>query len=695
MVKVFAEINKSRDRIKVEFPYDRDCVTKMRRVPGHRFVPPRKGGPHWLVPLDLTSAQKLREEFGDYLELGTAVRKWGHKQMRQVQKMIELGDAKDAELEYLPKKLPKLAKALRPYQRVAVKKMAAADQINADVPGLGKTLETIAAIHEAEGDLDKGRTLVIAPKTSLEPVWLYELDRWLPSDIPVFLLSGDDSQSDRAEIIEEVMEHAKNDEPCWLVTTPNAVRYETDKAATKRNGENGILDHRGRAKKVLVPAYPELFEIEWTTGIFDEYHKMGLSNPSRDSDGSPTTMMAKAAFDLIIMGPKFLLSGTPMGGKPIKLWAALSFLDPGRFTSMWRWVDEWLVTESKGIGKIDPETGEEETRTSYYGVREELDEKFNNHIMPYMIRRTKREVAPDLPDKQYVNLEVEMTPKQRDQYVKMARDAEVKIEEENLNATNILTEYMRLKQFADAKQTIVRKKKVKELKDGTKEGYEAISLEPTTDSGKLPYVMELLNERGIYTTKQIKKEGMDPEDGPGIIIASQFKKMVDMIHKWLTDQGIEAYKLTGDTKQGDRTDMVKRFQSGECRVFCISTTAGGVAITLDKADTGIIIDETWDPDDQSQLEDRYWGRKLGDVTDEANKATVYYIRSKDTIEHYIWSMTKGKAITNEMILDMRRSGFRAVMDSEKEDEVKEQVAEVIDLAEARRKKQGKRKPVKV
>lgn len=686
MVKVFAELNKSRDRIQVNFPYDRDGVRSMRRIPGHRFVGPEKGGPHWLVPLDLTSAQKLREEFGEYLELGTAVRKWGHREMRKFNRLIELSNATDAELKNLPKKLPKLAKALRPYQRADVVKMAASDVINANVPGLGKTIETIAAVYEAEENLDNGQMIVIAPKTSLEVVWLYELDRWLPESVPVFLLSGDDKPEDRKEILDEIREHHDNGEPAWLVTTPNAIRYEEDKAATKKNAEAGITDGKGKVKKVLRPKFDDIFEIEWTIAIWDEYHKMGLSNPQRDSDGTPITMLAKAAFDLMVTGRKWLLSGTPMGGKPIKLWAALSFLDPGRFTSMWRWVDEWLVTEEKEINQ------EGETRTAYYGVRDELQEKFNDHVMPYMIRRTKKEVAKDLPDKQYVHLEVEMTKGQRKQYMDMAKNAEVKIEEENLSATNILTEYMRLKQFAGAKQKIIRTPKIRENpRTGEKEKYDEIKLEPTTDSGKLPYILDLLNERGIYTTKQIKKEGMDPEDGPGIIIASQFAKIADMIHGWLTENGIVAEKLTGATTQHERTRMVEEFQEGKFRVIVLSTTAGGVAITLDRADTGIILDETWDPDDQSQLEDRFWGRKLGDVKDERNKATVYYIRSKDTIEHYIWLITQGKQITNETILDMRRAGFRAAMDEAEAERVAANAALMLEKGKAKPKSKSKKR----
>lgn len=671
-VEAFAELNKKRDRIRVEFPYDREAVKAIRNVPGAKFEPPNRGGPCWLLPLDLTSAQLLREGFGDKLTLGDAVKKWGHRQVRKQKRLADLASASDAKLEFLPKSNPKLAKALRPYQRADVAKMAAADTINANVPGLGKTIESIAAVYESQQD--HGQVIVAAPKTSLEPVWLAELDKWLPEDVPVFLMSGDDSQRERVEIMDEIQEHHDNDEPCWLVTTPHMVRFKVDKEATKKNKEAGILDAKGNVKKVYHPAYPEIFEMEWNVAIWDEYHKMGLSNPSRDSDGTPSTMLAKAAFELIVSDRKWLLSGTPMGGKPIKLWAALSFIDPGRFTSMWRWVDEWLQTETKVIG-YDSQKGEEKTATSYSDVRPDLQERFNEHIAPYMVRRTKKEVAPDLPDKQFVHLEVEMTKQQKKQYDKMAQDAEVKIEAENLSATNILTEYMRLKQFADAKQTIETKKvEVKDPSTGDMTKVDKLVLKPTDDSGKLPMVLELLNERGIYTEHQIKREGQDAEGDSQIIIGSQFSKVADMVHEWLLKQGIACKKLTGATKQSDRTEMVRGFQAGEFRVIVMSTQAGGVAITLDKADTCIMLDETWDPDDQSQFSDRGWGRKLDDQADERNKMTVYFIRSKGTIEAYIWNMTRGKQITNDTILDLRRAGFRALMDEEELDKIEDKVA---------------------
>jgi SNF2 family DNA or RNA helicase len=112
--------------------------------------------------------------------------------------------------------------------------------------------------------------------------------------------------------------------------------------------------------------------------------------------------------------------------------------------------------------------------------------------------------------------------------------------------------------------------------------------------------------------------------------------------------------ITGDTKQSERTRIVERFQRGENppRVLVITTTAGGVAITLDRAESVHIMDETWDPDDQSQLEDRV--HRISRI----HQVTVYKYRSLGTIEELIHKRVGDKQLTNETIMDVRRQMFR-------------------------------------
>jgi SNF2 family DNA or RNA helicase len=193
-----------------------------------------------------------------------------------------------------------------------------------------------------------------------------------------------------------------------------------------------------------------------------------------------------------------------------------------------------------------------------HGVREDREEAFDKHLKPYMVRRTKAEVIKELPPKQYVDLWCEMTPTQKKQYIEFAINAELKIEEENLTATGILAEYMRLKQFAGARQEAGKVPRRHQA-------------HAHHDSGKLPHVLRILNERGIDT-------GDEEWGDEQVVIFSQFRGMVDMTTKWLNEKcGIRAEKITGETKQSERDSLVKEFQAGEFRVMVVSTTAGGVA----------------------------------------------------------------------------------------------------------------------
>jgi SNF2 family DNA or RNA helicase len=618
---VFAELSEDGKRVEVYFSFSKAAVEAIKRVPGRNFVAKDKGGPKWTLPMDLTSMRMLREEFGAHLTLGEAVKAWGKDATAKERSLRSLSQADDAELERLAKRYPDLAKYLRPYQRADAAFMATANAINANHMGLGKTVEIIAAILEA--GLEDGPHLVIGPKTSLETVWLAELDKWLPEDVSVFVISGDDTPKERAAAVDEFCALADEGEPCWMVTNAHMIRFVTNpewkermaKAAGKGRGDRPE-DYEGDttaedavAAEIpeLIPAYPQLFEVEYNTFTVDEYHKTGLSNPKSKMHAAVREVKAQRTI---------LTSGTPMGGKPEKLWAALNVLYPEQYTSKWRWVDQWLETE------------EEETRRGTFkkilGISPGKEDAFWDALSPHLVRRTKKEVVKDLPDKQIIDIWVPMTKRQQKQYNAMALDAEVKIENENLSATGILAEYMRLKQFAGAHQRI----------------------------RELPFVMDKLGELGISG---------DPEEQEGndkIVIASQFSSLVDMYHEHMVEQGITALKITGDVnKKGERTRLQNEFRDPEGpRVMIVTTTAGGVSVNFDVADTMIILDETWDPDDQEQMEDRSWWR--GD-SERAN-LTVYYVRSKDSIEEYIQQVAIGKAITNKEILDLRRAGFRAI-----------------------------------
>src|SRR5690606_8281759 len=119
----------------------------------------------------------------------------------------------------------------------------------------------------------------------------------------------------------------------------------------------------------------------------------------------------------------------------------------------------------------------------------------------------------------------------------------------------------------------------------------------------------------------------DPADTSveGVIVFSQFTQVIDMVEGWLLKQGVHCAKITGKVKGKDRTKAVNDFQSGKVHVMLMNTNAGGVAITLDRADTVVFLDQTWNPDDEEQAVGRaHRGSKDRQVM-------AYRILAKDTI----------------------------------------------------------------
>lgn len=640
MPPIFAEVNASGDKIEVHFRYDPDLVKSIKEVPGARYAPPQDGGPMWLVPLNLDVARRLREEMGPGLILGQALRVWGKEQVKREANLhamatIDSVDSKDLELHT---KIPKLAEWMRGYQRADVKFMAATSCLNLNDPGLGKTTETIGAVFEA--DLENGAHLVVAQKTSLETVWRMEIERWtdeLPKPHEVITYSAEMTGLSRMAALDEFQACVDDDWPVWFICTA-----QTLLVGEKVSKNPMLVEINDKLRDIL-------FGTTWRSFTIDEYHKTGLPNTSgKRGTGSK---FGDAVRD-VKSERRYALSGTPMGGRPVKLWGGLHFLYPKQFTSKYNWAKQWLNVDNTGYG------------TEIGSVQRGREEDFYKSIAPYVVRRLKKEVLTQLPEKQYVDVWCEMTVNQRKQYAAMAAKAEIEIEEQKLSAIGILAQYTRLKVFADAYCPTIIDKMVRcgncsgtGLQDGVVCGRCLGAKErlaqhpvPSNDSGKLPYLMERLAEAGI-----------DPEDLTGdacAIVASQFKDVANMIHAYLNHKGIHCEKITGDTTGIERARIQRVFQDGgptSPRVIVMTTTAGGVSITLDRADTVHIFDETWVPDDQDQFADR------AHRASRMHQVTVFTYRSNDSIEKYIHETVTEKAAINRNILDIRRNGFRADM----------------------------------
>jgi len=621
MNKAFAEMSAAGDKIEIYFRYDPDLVSCIREVPGARYVPPNEGGPMWTVPLTLDSARMLNKWMGPSLVLGKAFKQWGKEAVDRERMLHDLSTIDDLPVEKLKisETLPDLAEWLRGYQRADTQFLAATSALNLNQQRLGKTPETIAAVFEA--GLGDGPHLVCAPKTSLNTVWRFEIERWtakLEKPHEVITYSGEMSQSTRAAAIEEFWKCVDEEWPVWFVCT-----YQT-----VRDGAEPFMD-------------PAEFPDGWASFTIDEFHKSGLPRASGKKDPKSNSKFALAVKEVNAQR-RYALSGTPMGGKPIKLWGALNFIYPRQYTSKWQWAKTWLDVNNNGYG------------SDIGTIQRGREDEFYRAMAPYVVRRLRSEVLPQLPAAQWIDVWCDMTPKQEKQYREFAARAETTIEELQLNAIGILAEYARLKVFADA---YVEEMEERTVTCGTCKGAGKIADErddvtvsttcprclgtgtrtiqhliPSNESGKLPALIERLAEQGI-----VGNDKDDDAEGESLaIVASQFKEVADMVHAYLNHMGIKAVKITGDTKDEDRT------------------------VTLDLVENVHILDETWVPDDQEQLADRAVN------TSRMHQIGVYVYRSKNTIEQQIAELNIEKGKINRDILDHRRRGFRAnIVESQK------------------------------
>lgn len=655
-MSVFCEVSEDGKRIEVWFNYDPYLVEKMKSaVSGARFVPKERsynGKAHWTIPLEIESCRQMRRAMGNDLSLGDAVQEWAWAVVRHERGLKSLTTGDTATLHRLPSVLPKLyeaihlgplgrwmtdeerAKALAgpaSFQAADVAYMAHADHpLNGNHPGLGKTPETIAAIFEC--GLDDGPILVVAPKSALEATWLTELNEW--QGHPVYVSTGSKARKDAVigEFLANVVDAGKAG---WLVVNPDQVRYrEGFEICQYHTGAGMSAEMKKEMRRCAqcevrpVSEFPALHATPWNAIILDECHKNAVRNPN--------TLTAKGMFGLKIKegGKRIGLTGTPMGGKIINLWGILHYLNPTVFTSKWRWADMWTDVEDGTYGKTIGESikhcrahfgwNDEENGRPVCEACAEVEDAFYGMLAPYMTRRTKKEALPWLPDKQFVPLWVDFgSDKHRKQYEEFANESQTMIDENPITAMNVLSEYTRLKQFSFGRH---------EMRDG--------KLVPTEDSGKLQQLQQKLEELGIW-------DGTTDEQA---VIASQFSEVVDLIHDWLNANGVPTTKITGAVSSAKRRGELKEdFQSGEgARVIVMTTTAGGVSITLDRASNVFVVDETWDPDDQEQLEDRCHRASR------IHQVTVYYLRTAGTIEEYIAETTGTKFARNVRVLDARR-----------------------------------------
>ncbi|MFU8788480.1 MAG: SNF2-related protein [Methylobacter sp.] len=373
-----------------------------------------------------------------------------------------------------------------------------------------------------------------------------------------------------------------------------AERFTPDlKILILQGTERKQLFYKIRDYDLILTTYPLLSRDEETLMEHD-YHYLIL-----DEAQTVKNPLSKAAqlVRKIKANHRLCLTGTPMENHLGELWAQFDFLMPG------------FLSDSATFKK------RYRTPIEMYGDSQQR-QRLSRRTAPFMLRRTKHEVATELPPKTEIIRSVPLYPKQAALYesIRLTMEKKVRdaIAEKGLSRSHItiLDALLKLRQTCCDPRTLT-------LKEAQK----------VQESAKLDLLMELLPEQ--------------LEEGRRILVFSQFTRMITLIEHELNALKIGYTKLTGQTRHRD--EAIERFKSGEVDVFLISLKAGGVGLNLTEADTVIIYDPWWNPAAESQAADR--AHRIG----QDKPVFVYKLITENTVEEKIIAMQDKKRALAEGI----------------------------------------------
>ena len=315
---------------------------------------------------------------------------------------------------------------------------------------------------------------------------------------------------------------------------------------------------------------------------------------------NPTSLGAKAV-KAVQAKHRFALTGTPIENTLSELWSIFDFVMPGFF----------------GRYRQFEECYEKPILRDHDSVQMQ---KLRRKIRPFVLRRMKKEVLTELPDKIETRRMAEMGAKQRKIYESYLSRIQMELagDEENTpggNRMQVLAALTRLRQICCHPATFAS-------------NYHG-------GSGKLDLLMEQLPD--IL------------EGGHSVIVFSQFTSMLSIIAHELKQRNIPFFYLAGSTSAQERKREVKEFNRGEVKVFLISLKAGGTGLNLTGADTVIHFDPWWNPAVEDQATDRAY--RIG----QKKKVQVIKYVMKDSIEEKIYELQKRKKQLSDQLIQAGES----------------------------------------
>ncbi|KAM0719229.1 hypothetical protein Q7P37_005134 [Cladosporium fusiforme] len=477
--------------------------------------------------------------------------------------------------------------------------------ILADEMGLGKTIQTISLItYLIEKKQQPGPFLVIVPLSTLTN-WNNEFEKWAPS-VSRIVYKGPPNQR-------------KNHQ--------QQIRY----------GQFQVLL---TTYEFVIKDRPVLSKVKWLHMIVDEGHRM---KNSQSKLSSTITQYYHTRYRLI-------LTGTPLQNSLPELWALLNFVLPTIFKSVTSF-DEWFNTPFANTGGQDKmELSEEEQLL--------VIRRLHKVLRPFLLRRLKKDVEKDLPDKQERIIKCNFSALQAKLYKQLGTHNRIMVNDSNGKKTGmrgLSNMLMQLRKLCNHPFVF------EEVETQMSPGSSVNDLIWRT-AGKFELLDRILPK--FQAT------------GHRVLMFFQMTAIMDIMEDYMRYKGVQFLRLDGSTKADDRSELLKEFNAPNSPYFCflLSTRAGGLGLNLQTADTVIIYDSDWNPHQDLQAQDR--AHRIG----QKNEVRILRLISSNSVEEKILERAQFKLDMDGKVIQAGKFDNKST--NEERDEMLRIMLEAAESAEA-------------
>lgn len=404
------------------------------------------------------------------------------------------------------------------------------------------------------------------------------------------------------------LSHYKAEHPNakFLVVCPTTLTYNWEKEIQKFTPNFKAIIHHGPKRASQIKVFDDYDVVITSYGTIRSDIKMFVDLEfdyvvldESQAIKNPKSLAAKSA-QLLRAKYRLALSGTPIQNNTFDLYAQMNFLNPGMLGSRDFFMNEFAVPIDKFQEK-------------------EAKEQLKKLVYPFMLRRTKDQVAKDLPEKTETVLYCEMGVEQRKIYEAYRSNFQSKIlgmiDEQGMQKSqfHILQGLTRLRQICDSPAII---------QDAEPFENYSIKIDELT--------RELCENTGEHKA----------------LVFSQFLGMLSLIREALREKGIPFVYFDGSSSSAEREKAIQEFQNNpECKVFLISLKAGGVGLNLTAADYVYIVDPWWNPAVEQQAIDRT--HRIG----QTKAVFAYRFICKDTIEEKMLQLQERKRMLSDDLIE--------------------------------------------